>query len=316
MNRRQFVSRVSLGAAAACTTFAKPSLAATTAGQLNFRFVGMMGFIQRADHSFLVATPGQHGTHHMTHVPFLMARKGSPVAKALGFAPISGVVPEAFDTTLIDSRPEDFVYRSLSNAAVDVVSGSDAAVENEATEMAQMNLIAPGKRIRGNIEKWAASTISLRGGRLENSSGHPDAGKVWSFGQHKQRLTDAINFRNIRGEATTIRLTSATEVRNYNVAPSESLDLWMFSAATMDAQGGSPTRLGHSELLFEYLVDANPVYAECPEAIGRTVPMTEVPFVNPSSAGLGFVSEATRFPPESELCYPAVFLQIFGIVKQ
>ena len=84
----------------------------------------------------------------------------------------------------------------------------------------------------------------------------------------------------------------------------------MFSAATMDARGGSPTRLAHSELLFEYLVDAYPVYAECPDATGRPVPTTEVPFVNPSSASAGIVAEETRFPPDTELCFLAVFLQI------
>ena len=122
MNRRQFVSRVSLGTAAACTTFARPSLAAPSTGQVTLRFVGMMGFIERQDRSFLVATPGQH--HHMTHVPFLMARAGSRIAKALQFAPVPGVIPEAFDTTLIGTRPEDFVFRSLNNTSLDVVSGS------------------------------------------------------------------------------------------------------------------------------------------------------------------------------------------------
>ena len=152
MNRRQFVSRVSLGAAAACTTLAQPSLAAPApSGRLNLRFVGMMAFVQRADRSFLVATPGQHASHHMTHVPFLMARAGSPIAKAFSFAPVAGVVPAAFDTALIDSRPEEFVFRSLSNTALDIVSGSEDAVINDATEMAQMNRIAPGKRVRGNI---------------------------------------------------------------------------------------------------------------------------------------------------------------------
>ena len=117
MNRRQFVSRVSLGTAAACTTFARPSLAAPSTGQVTLRFVGMMGFIERQDRSFLVATPGQH--HHMTHVPFLMARAGSRIAKALQFAPVPGVIPEAFDTTLIGTRPEDFVFRSLNNTSLD-----------------------------------------------------------------------------------------------------------------------------------------------------------------------------------------------------
>ena len=315
MNRRQFVSRVSLGAAAACTTLAQPSLAAPApSGRLNLRFVGMMAFVQRADRSFLVATPGQHASHHMTHVPFLMARAGSPIAKAFSFAPVAGVVPAAFDTALIDSRPEEFVFRSLSNTALDIVSGSEDAVINDATEMAQMNRIAPGKRVRGNIEKWASSTISLRGGHLENSHGHPDAGKVWSFGSHKQRLTDAVNFNNLVGDSTVIRLTGATDARTYRLSAGERVDLWMFSAATMEARGGDPTRLAHSELLFEYLVDATTVYAECPDATGRPVPATEVPFVNPSSASLGIVAAETRFPPDTELCYiAAILLDLLGV---
>jgi hypothetical protein len=54
MNRRDFVSRVALGAAGACTTFAKPASASPNAG-LKVRFVGMMTFVERTDHSFLVA---------------------------------------------------------------------------------------------------------------------------------------------------------------------------------------------------------------------------------------------------------------------
>ena len=79
MNRRQFVSRVSLGAAAVCTPLSHESIAAAASGQVNVRFVGMMTFVERQDRSFLVATPGQHAFHHMTHTPFLMARAGSPV---------------------------------------------------------------------------------------------------------------------------------------------------------------------------------------------------------------------------------------------
>ena len=62
--------------------------------------------------------------------------------------------------------------------------------------MALLNRIAPGKRVRGNIEKWASSTVSLRGGRIENSAGHPGRRqKVWAFGIYQQRLTDAVNFQ-------------------------------------------------------------------------------------------------------------------------
>src|SRR5215207_4878765 len=112
MNRRNFVSRVALGGvAAACTGLTSPAEAGSA--RLTVRFIGMMTFVERQDKSFLAATPGHHTFHHMTHTPFLMARAGSPIARALGMIPVAGVVPEAFDTTLIGTDPAAFVYRDL-----------------------------------------------------------------------------------------------------------------------------------------------------------------------------------------------------------
>lgn len=310
MNRRQFVSRVSLGAAAACTTLAHPSLAAAN-GRVNVRFIGMMTFVERADHSFLVATPGQHSMHHMTHVPFLMARAGSEAAKALGMVAAPGVVPAAFDTQLVGTKPAEFVYRNLDNTSIEVIAGSADAVSNEANQMAQLQKIAPGKRVRGNIERWASTTVALRGGRLENSSGHPDAGKVWSFGDYSQRLTDAVNFRS--EAATTIRLTSGTDVRSFSAAAGNTTDLWVISAATPESRGGNPTRLEHSELFFQFLVDATPVLAACPDATGREVPPTELPYVHPTSAGVGLSAGGRAYPPMTEFCFIAAIL--FGTSK-
>lgn len=307
MNRRQFVSRVSLGAAAACA-LTPSALAASAPGQVNVRFVGMMTFMERADRSFLVATPGHHAFHHMTHTPFLMARKGSAIAKALGMSPVAGVVPAAFDTRLIGSRADDFVYRNLDNVSLDITSGANDAVTNEATEMALMNRIAPGKRVRGNVEKWASSTVSLRGGRIENSAGHPDAGKVWSFGGYRQQVTDAVDFRNLSGAATTIRLTSALEAASFTAPAGETADLWVFSAAQPGEGIGEPTMLEHSEVLFDYLVDAKPVVATCPEATGRMVPPTALPFVKPTSASNGLVASEAVMPPLSEFCFIAAIL--------
>ncbi len=312
MNRRQFVSRVSLGAAAACTPLAHSSLTAAPAGLVNVRFVGMMTFMERADRSFLVATPGHHAFHHMTHTPFLMARKGSAVAKALGMIAVPGVIPAAFDTSLIGSNPAEFVFLNMDNTAMDIVSGLDTAVTNDSREMAMLNQIAPGKRVRGNVEKWAASTVSLRGGRIEDSSGHPDAGKVWAFGNYRQRLTDAVNFKNAPGAATTIRLTSAVDVRSFTARAGESTELWVFSAA--EPNGGiEPTMLEHSEVLFDYLVDAKPIVATCPEATGRKVPDTELPFAKATSASMGIIASRTISPPLSEFCYIACIL--FGSGK-
>ena len=308
MNRRDFVSRVVLGAAAACTTIGKTSLAAAPAsGNLNVRFIGMMGFVERRDRSFLVATPGQTH-HHLTHVPFLMARAGSPIARALGMTPASGVIPESFDTELVGSRPGDFVYRSLANTAIEIVSGASDAVANNATEMAQLQDIAPGKRVRGNIEKWAGATVSLRGGRIQNSSAHPDAGRLWSFGSYRQRLTDAVNYRNAEGASTTVRLTSATDATSVTIAAGEAAELWVISAADLSDRMNDPTRLVHSQLVFDYLVDAAPVLAECPEATGREVPPTTLPFVKPTSASNGLIASESAMPPYSEFCFIACVL--------
>jgi hypothetical protein len=305
MNRRDFVSRVSLGAAAACTGFGRPAQAAAATQPVNVRFVGMMTFLERADRSFLVATPGQHALHHMMHVPFLMARAGSPIAKAFDMKPASGVVPAAFDTALVGTNPSEFVYRNLANTSLDIVSGSADAVTNYADEMALMNRIAPNKRVRGNIEKWASSTVSLRGGRIENSEGHPDAHKAWTFGNYKQRVTDAVNYYS---EGATIRLTSAVEAVTFRGAAGDANQLWVFSAAMPGESVGEPTMLEHSEVLFDYLVDATPIVATCPEATGRIAPATELPFTDPTSASNGIVASSSTMPPWSEFCFVASIL--------
>lgn len=308
MNRRDFVSRVVLGgAAAASSNFAGSAYAAPASSAFRLRFIGLMGFVERKDRSFLVATPGD-GHHHATHVPFLMARRGSPLANAFGMVPASGVIPGAFDTELEGIHPGEFVYRSLENTAIEVISGATDRVINEANQMAHLHSIAPGKRLRGNLEKWASSTISLRGGKLENSSAHPDAGKVWSFGSHRQRLTDAVNYRNLPGTSTTIRLTSGTEVQNVAINPSLGADLWMISSTAMSSRMNSPMALVHSEVLFNFLVDATPVLAECANAVGREVPATELPFVKPTSASNGLIAGAAVAPPYTDLCFIADIL--------
>lgn len=308
MNRRQFVSRVSAGAAAAWAAGAARPAVAAPEGRLTVRFVGMMGFIERQDRSFLVATPGANALHHMAHTPFLMARAGSPIAAALGLSPMPGVIPAAFDTELATSRPADFVYRLLDNTALDIVSGTGPDVTNEATHLGQMFDIAPGKRLRGNIEKWALATVSLRGGRLVNSSAHPDAGKTWHFGAHKQPLTDSVNFHDAGAAATSIRLTSAAEARSYTAPAGRTTELWVFSAGVPASSIGEPTMLEHSAVLFDYMVDAAPIVATCPEATGRQVSPSEMPYTRPTSAGAGLVAGGGGFPGMTELCWMGGFL--------
>lgn len=309
MNRRDFVSRVTLGGvAAACTSFGNSVQASPSSGQLRMRFVGMMAFIERNDRSFLVATPGQLHAHHLTHVPFLMAKAGSPIALALGMSPAPGVVPSAFDTEFENTNPREYVYRNLANTSIEVISGPSDAVKNSASEMAQLQKIAPGKRVRGNVERWASTTVSLRGGALENSSAHPDAHKVWSFGAYRQKLTDAVNFTDSANAPATIRLTCGTDARSYTVAAGEACDLSMISAAMPSDRMDDPMRLIHSEVVFEYLVDATPVVAECAEATGREVPATELPFVNPTSASTGVIAGERAFPPFTEMCFVTAIL--------
>lgn len=303
MKRRDFVSRVVLGGAAvACTDFAASAYAAPASSAFKLRFIGLMGFVERKDRSFLVATPGDNH-HHATHIPFLMARRGSVMAEAFDMVPAAGVVPAAFDTELDHTRPSDFVYRSLHNTSIEVISGGSTPVLNEATQMAHLRNIAPQKRLRGNLEKWASSTISLRGGKLENSGAHPDAGKVWSFGSYRQRLTDAVNYRNLPGTTTTVRLTSGAEAQAVTLGPSDAGELWMISTAAIDSRMNDPMMLVHSKLLFEFLVDATPVMARCAEATGREVPATALPFVKPTSASLGLVASAAAAPPYTDFCY-------------
>jgi hypothetical protein len=307
MNRRAFVSRVTLGGvAAACTGFGKSVQAEPAPINANVRFIGMMTFIERADRSFLVATPGQHALHHMMHAPFLMARAGSPIARAFAMKPAAGVVPAAFDTALIGSNPSEFVYRNLTNTSLDITSGGSDAVNNRADEMALMNRIAPTKRVRGNIEKWASSTVSLRGGRIENSEGHPDAHKVWTFDKYQQRLTDAVNY--VGSGATTIRLTSAVEAVTFTGEASGINQLWVISAAMPGEAVGEPTMLEHSEVLFDYLVDAKPIKATCPDATGRLAPATELPFVGGTSVSNGIIASTSTMPPWSEFCFVATVL--------
>ena len=131
---------------------------------------------------------------------------------------------------------------------------------------------------------------------------------MWSFGEYKQRLTDAVNFKGDETAAVTIRLTNAEDARSFTVPAGGSTDLWVFSAAQPDSSFGPPTMLEHSEVLFDYLVDAKPIVATCSEATGRDVPHTELPYVTPTSASLGIIASETAYPPLTDLCFIAAIL--------
>lgn len=303
MNRRRFLRSVSTGVAAALATTAVPHASARQGG-LTVRFVGMMGFVKRTDGTLLAVTPGHHAMQHFAHVPFAMARTGSAIAKALGMQPAPGVVAEAFDQQVTGSGPDDFVFLCLEHMSLDVVAhDGPAAVDNRADHLAQMHLISPGKRLRGDLARWSHATASLSGGRLVNSSAHPDAGRIWSFGEHKQPLTDAVNFE---GGGGSLRLSAGRTVRTFTPAEGDAAELWFISSAGPRIDQGNPKRLEHGELLSQFLVGADPVIAECESATGRSTPATGLPSGVPAFASLR-AGAGAAFPPFMDLCFQAYY---------
>jgi hypothetical protein len=296
VNRRHFVGQVVLGSAVA--SFARPRLDAQTTGGLRIKFVGMMGYITRSDQSLLIALPGEHKMGHFSHVPFLMARTGSRIAKALGLTPMPGVVAGAFDIELADTQADAFVFRCLDGCDLEVRAQSgETGVQNRATYIAQMQAIRPGKRLRHNLRRWAQSTITVQGGTLVNSAAHPDAGKVWSFGNYQQRLTDATLYGCSAG---TVRLDSGARVSSFTSVGSAADELWVVSAAAPRTDAPNPKRLEHGQLLFEYFADAESITPTCDEAQGRITLATDMPCAL-GSASMGHAA-ATAAPPFSDLC--------------
>ena len=129
---------------------------------------------------------------------------------------------------------------------------------------------------------------------------------MWTFGSYQQRLTDAVNYYG--DGSTTIRLTSAAEAVTFAGSASNANELWVISAAMPGEAVGEPTMLEHSEVLFDYLVDATPVVATCPEATGRMAPATELPFTPETSASNGIIASSTTVPPWMEICFVAAIL--------
>jgi hypothetical protein len=297
VNRRRFLGQFAFGSTA--LALASPSRAAVQTGSgLTVNFVGMMYYVRRSDGSLLVCVPGSHPLGHHQHVPFLMARAGSPVASALGLTPMAGVVAGAFDNRLADASG-GFVFRCLEGVDIDIVAGESVPVDHRATHLAQMHLIAPGKRLRHDVRRWSPTTVTVRGGRLDNAAAHPDAGKMWRFGDYQQRLTDATLYRASGG---TIRLHTGARVDAFAADANMPCELWMVSSAGPRVDVPDPKRLEHSVMLFQFLADASPVIPTCDEAQGRITLASEFPCASTAIASTraGFTRTA---PPFVELCY-------------
>lgn len=297
MNRRHFLGQVVLGSAAV-SSFA-PRVAATEqdAGTLRIKFIGTMGYVSRSDRSVLVAMPGHHPLGHYEHIPFLMARTGSRIANALGLTSMPGVVAGAFDDRLANEPSGAFVFRCLDGCDV-AVDGGTSAVENHATQLAQMYAISPGKRLRNDLRRWSSATVTLGGGRLDNSSAHPDAGKIWTFGTHQQPLTDATLYTAAAG---AIQVAAGTSVSAFQAAPGEIAELWVVSSAGPRTDVPNPKRLEHSAILFQYFQDAEPVAPTCEEAEGRLTLATELP-CGTSTVASRVGGAARMAPPHVDLC--------------
>jgi hypothetical protein len=267
---------------------------------LSINFVGMMYYVTRSDGSVLVALPGTHRLGHYAHVPFLMARAGSSIASALRMTRMPGVVPGAFDSRLADAPAGAFVFRCLEGLDLDVdAAGNAFAVDHRATHLAQMNRIAPGKRLRGDLRRWSLATVGLRGGRLDNAAAHPDAGKIWSFGNYQQPLTDATRYTV---SAARITLSTGARVDRFIADRNNPAELWVVSSAGPRTDAPDPKRLEHSHILFEYLSGATTIVPTCDTAEGRIVPATDFPCASGTLASMrGGVAAAA--PPFVDLCY-------------
>ncbi len=67
--------------------------------------------------------------------------------------------------------------------------------------------------------------------------------------------------------------------------------------------------LEHSEVLFDYLVDAAPIVATCPDATGRhRARRPSYRLRLPTSASNGIIAGAAAAPPWSEICFIACML--------
>jgi hypothetical protein len=233
-----------------------------------------------------------------SHVGFLMARTGSAIGKALGLTPMPGVVAGAFDMELADAASDGFVFRCLDGADLDVASLDGATpVANRATQLAQMNQIAPGKRLRNNLRRWAQANVTLQGGSLDNSAAHPDAGKVWSFGTFNQRLTDATIFSSA---SASVRLSYGARVSTFVADATRPGELWVVSAAGPRTDVPNPKRLEHGHVLFQYFADADPIVPTCEEAEGRITFATDMPCASGVAATTR--TAARTAPPFTDFC--------------
>jgi hypothetical protein len=258
----------------------------------------MMGYITRTDRSIVVAMPGLDAMGHFPHVPFLMARTGSAVANALGMTSMPNVAPAAFDDKLVDAPAGAFVFRCLDGCDIEIDTGT-GPVDNHATQLAQMYQIAKGKRLRNDVRRWSNATVTLRGGRLDNSSAHPDAGKVWSFGTHQQQLTDATLYT---ATAAAVRLAAGSTVHSYAAGAGETGELWVVSSAGPRTDVPNPKRLDHGAILFQYFADAEAVAPTCEQAEGRITIATDLP-CSTSSASSRTAAVTRSAPPYVDMCY-------------
>lgn len=297
MNRRRFVGQVVLGSAALAVTGRSTVRASQSTAPLTVNFVGMMMYVTRSDGSLLIALPGAHPLGHYAHVPFMMARAGSRIANALAMKPMPGVVPGAFDQRLADAPANSFVFRCLDGVDLDIESAKRGPVDNRADQLAHLNVIASGKRLRGDLRRWCRATVSISGGALENAAAHPDAGKIWSFGGYRQALTDATVYRT---DAAAVRVYAGADVDTLasNGAGDE---LWVVSAAGPRSDVPDPKRLEHGLMLFEFFDGATPIVPTCEDAVGRITVPTEIPCSGGLSASLAGGYRAAA-PPYSELC--------------
>ena len=219
MNRRDFVSRVTLGgAAAACTAFGTSAYAAPAASVLQVplhRLDGIRrteGSVVPGRHARSVASPRDpcavsHGAQGLRRSP-----------RRSGWCPCAGVIPAAFDTELVGTQSGGL---RVSLAAEHLDRG-DLGHDRSRRERGHADG-APGTASR-RASGCAATSRSGRRRRSRcaaaGSRTRPPIRTPARRGRSaaiSQQLTDAVNYRNLPGASTTIRLTSGADVQNITV---------------------------------------------------------------------------------------------------
>ena len=172
VNRRHFVGQVVLGSTFA--SFVRRPLAAQDAGGLRVKFVGMMGYVTqirsvvagrpsgRASHGALPPCVVSHGSRRQRRLPGLS-----------GLTAMPGVVGRCVrhDARRRPRRRVRVPLPRWCRHRGDIHRRICARSTTRRPSWRRCRLIAPGKRLRNNLRRWARSTFQRRRRRARQLCG-------------------------------------------------------------------------------------------------------------------------------------------------